>query len=1628
MVRKRDVDWRGRIVLLALLAVAFAGCGGKETPPPRNEKTNEKTTQPATATQGGVPGTQVPGLQATQPASAPTTRPDANSAAATSPQVATEGNFRDKLAPALALEGEAEFAKALIEARKLKPTAQDPEDRRLLDETIARITEGRNQAYALEQAAERIGDTDKATAGEARRRLLQAGDVGRVFLRRALKRGSPAVAAAASEALAELRDPAAAAGLIARLEKEPRSDLTASILRDLRDMGARLENDSLRRCLKLIHGDAKLNYSELVAVLARYLDEGCLGSREKFNEAAGDAAAWERVRDYAERVMVGGSGEAVAYLCDFGGQFAGLMAGLRGRCYADRDFHAQTATRLDAKLSFGDRQIKFPDGRQDDLSVRWEGYLPVEKGGEYTFSLLADDSGVLYVDGQKVCESQSSWVSGKARLTVGLHPMHVDYVQDRDGSQAQLMWEGPGIAKTHDLPLSSPPWAECVKSAAAAVERLGSSEAGTVRAARRELWSAGDVGRVFLRRAAGGEADAAAIRATGVLVDWGDARALPVLLGVLADGKAGEDRTWATMGAAAELAANLEPAQLAALWKQAQADGEARMAPAAALLCAYADRACGGDARKLDDAVGQAGAAEKLKAYVAKALASKDSGVVARACALGQPFAPRMPGFRGRYYVGQEWDIPAAQRHDADVHVEDRKFPTGERQHDMSARWDAVLNADKEGDYTFFLSAATRAQVFIDGKCVDGIQGGEKGSVAKLTAGPHRIAVKHQNAEARNSSSSVNLDWQRPGGQRERLTGVHVSVAPWREHLEALSSAVRTLALNSEAGAGPGRRTLQAAGEVGRVYLRNAVRQEGEAVLAGVLRLLVDLHDAETAALLVDRLKAEPKLATAPVVADALTALADAIPAAELPGLWRAVKSDGQGQMIAQASALCTLMETQCGRSEAEFEPLVKDAAGGEGLRAYVAKCLVSPDSAVVARACQYGQPFAPTMNGLRMTVYDGSGFDAAVSDSPAGTVCIEGRRTPHPSQRQENISAQWNGLIRVEAGGKWTFRLGGDDSADLWIDGRRVLSAGPRWATATEELAAGLHAIRVDWSQTRDDGWVDLRAQGPGWSGMVRVPPRILFAPPWPGMLEGVAKAVKDMVGKQPKPSSRAALLDAGDVGAVYLRNVLRHETNLLALKSAVELLALQRDEQAAALMVAQLRGTADSLLARDILRALPDLAGSLSREDCRYLYRYNLPAGKPGGSGAGRARRAAGDDWRGALLCRLLAAQAGGDARKLGELVGDASAYEELRAEIEERLASRVDSQVAWALENGALLAPMRPGWRGKWFEGRTFGKALGETRDGQVAFGNRQLPAPGNRQDDVSAFWSGWVRTDKPGKHAFWLTADDGARLWVDGRRALDAWREQAGVEVSAEVELAAGAHFVEVAWWQGEGPDQAVVQWAGPGFARQNLDQNRVSTNVWAGELKAFEEIFRKLAGGDADRNWARLRLSEWGEAGRVLVRNALHYTAIEPLAAGAAEYLAAVKDPAAIELAAGRMAKATRADPRLVNVMLGAPDKIPADLPGKLLRLMGRDIKFEQRELVRLFAALFENVYKQDRDKLNTAMGNPKAYEKLAQYCDDLRNSPDGGMRSFGNQFGGQFVLPPKPLSPPPKPVAPPKKG
>jgi hypothetical protein len=89
----------------------------------------------------------------------------------------------------------------------------------------------------------------------------------------------------------------------------------------------------------------------------------------------------------------------------------------------------------------------------------------------------------------------------------------------------------------------------------------------------------------------------------------------------------------------------------------------------------------------------------------------------------------------------------------------------------------------------------------------------------------------------------------------------------------------------------------------------------------------------------------------------------------------------------------------------------------------------------------------------------------------------------------------------------------------------------------------------------------------------------------------------------------------------------------------------------------------------------------------------------------------------------------------------------------------------------------------------------------------------PVAGLGADNFSVRWTSTVGFEYSANYTFFVTVDDGVRVWVDGGLLIDQWRAQSA-GFSAVRYLAQGSHLIVVEYYEAAGSANIHLWWTGP----------------------------------------------------------------------------------------------------------------------------------------------------------------------------------------------------------------------
>ena len=103
----------------------------------------------------------------------------------------------------------------------------------------------------------------------------------------------------------------------------------------------------------------------------------------------------------------------------------------------------------------------------------------------------------------------------------------------------------------------------------------------------------------------------------------------------------------------------------------------------------------------------------------------------------------------------------------------------------------------------------------------------------------------------------------------------------------------------------------------------------------------------------------------------------------------------------------------------------------------------------------------------------------------------------------------------------------------------------------------------------------------------------------------------------------------------------------------------------------------------------------------------------------------------------------------------------------------------------------------------------------------------PVSGIDPETFSVRWSGQVQPQFAESYTFRTRSDDGVRLWVNGVRIIDNWRENGLVENSGTISLNAGQKYtIRLEYFEGKGSAQIQLMWSSPTQPLQIIPMSRL----------------------------------------------------------------------------------------------------------------------------------------------------------------------------------------------------------
>ena len=127
---------------------------------------------------------------------------------------------------------------------------------------------------------------------------------------------------------------------------------------------------------------------------------------------------------------------------------------------------------------------------------------------------------------------------------------------------------------------------------------------------------------------------------------------------------------------------------------------------------------------------------------------------------------------------------------------------------------------------------------------------------------------------------------------------------------------------------------------------------------------------------------------------------------------------------------------------------------------------------------------------------------------------------------------------------------------------------------------------------------------------------------------------------------------------------------------------------------------------------------------------------------------------------------------------------------------------------------------GLKGSYYNNKNFTNRAFSRTDQIINF-NWGTGSPDSRiaSDTFSIRWAGKIQVDTAGTYTFYLSADDGFRLWIDGQLIINKLIDQPQTEWSGTIPLTVGKHNVRIDYYENTINAAAIFSWSGPGINKQ-----------------------------------------------------------------------------------------------------------------------------------------------------------------------------------------------------------------
>lgn len=128
---------------------------------------------------------------------------------------------------------------------------------------------------------------------------------------------------------------------------------------------------------------------------------------------------------------------------------------------------------------------------------------------------------------------------------------------------------------------------------------------------------------------------------------------------------------------------------------------------------------------------------------------------------------------------------------------------------------------------------------------------------------------------------------------------------------------------------------------------------------------------------------------------------------------------------------------------------------------------------------------------------------------------------------------------------------------------------------------------------------------------------------------------------------------------------------------------------------------------------------------------------------------------------------------------------------------------------------------GLKGDYYDSMEFQDYRFSRLDSEIDFNwGPNAPDPRIEPETFSIRWTGEIVARSSEEYTFWVTVDDGVRLWIDGKLLIDEWHRNEATEFSGRIRMEAGKHYpILLEYYQDPSLAQVSLSWSSKKVPKQ-----------------------------------------------------------------------------------------------------------------------------------------------------------------------------------------------------------------